>query len=239
MILALDGICLQVDRSFQLRNISLQVSSESCLAVMGPSGSGKTLTLRVIAGLERPDSGRILIDGKNPSRRNGTVAMPPGLIGMVFQGLALWPHMTVAQNVFFGINSDAIPKRQRRGIVNELLTQLGIGDHGNRYPMELSGGERQRVALARALINRPRILLLDEPMVSLDFGYRREIIAILSELKQKEKIGLVYVTHDRREVELIADSIVILSDGLIVERGDAPSLLSSPQTPIGQRLLQI
>jgi len=181
--------------------------------VMGPSGSGKTTLLRLIAGLEPPDEGEIRLGGRLASSNN--FLLPPYRrdVGMVFQSPALWPHMTVAENVRYGLKG--IPRGAAKGRVEELLERMGIGELRNRFPGEISGGQARRVALARALAPRPRFLLLDEPLTNVEAQLKEKLILLIREEKEKHGATLVCVTHERSEAQRLAEQVVVLEGGLI------------------------
>lgn len=225
----------QISRRFgdyqALSRISLEMGSGELVALLGPSGCGKTTLLRIIAGLESADEGQIFLDGLDathvPVRERG--------IGFVFQNYALFPSMTVADNISFGLR--VLPKAQRptkdaiKKRVTELLELVQLGGLGDRYPAQLSGGQRQRVALARALAIKPRVLLLDEPFGALDAKVRKELRQWLRDLHHELKITSVFVTHDQDEAVEVADRIVVMNKGH-VEQMDTPSqLFAAPATP--------
>lgn len=199
-------------------HVSLEIGEGEFLALLGPSGCGKTTTLRLIAGLETPDEGEIWIAGKCVAA-DGHNVVPPSAraVGFVFQDLALWPHLTVRGNLDFVLASAKVPKRERLHHIEETLRLTRIERFGQRYPGELSGGEQQRVALARALVARPRLLLLDEPMSSLDADLKTELLHELSVLQRSLGITSVYVTHDQVEAGTLAHRIVIMCDGRMAE----------------------
>jgi ABC-type Fe3+/spermidine/putrescine transport system ATPase subunit len=188
------------------------------VALLGASGSGKTTLLRLIAGLERAETGEVWIAGERVAA-DGRNLVPPSArgIGFVFQDLALWPHLTVTGNLDFVLGSAQVPKRERAKRIGELLRLVRIERFAGSYPGSLSGGEQQRVALARALIGEPRLLLLDEPLSSLDAHLKSDLIKELASLQQLLEITTVYVTHDQAEALELADRIVVMSDGRINE----------------------
>src|SRR5215212_5945454 len=194
--------------SFQaLDGISLDVPDGSLTALLGPSGSGKSTLLRVIAGLEQPDTGAVEIDGADATR------LPPQKrgIGFVFQHYAAFKHMTVRDNVAFGLSVRKQPKAQIAAKVDELLGIVGLAGYQERYPNQLSGGQRQRMALARALAVEPKVLLLDEPFGALDANVRGELRAWLRRLHEEVHVTTVLVTHDQEEAMELADRIVVLN----------------------------
>ena len=207
-----------------LDDASVAIPEGSLTALLGPSGSGKSTLLRVIAGLEDPDAGSVHIGGRDatplPPRRRD--------VGFVFQHYAAFKHMTVADNVAFGLTVRRRPKVEVRDRVRELLELVGLGALGARYPSQLSGGQRQRMALARALATRPRVLLLDEPFGALDARVRAELRAWLRRLHDEVGVTTLFVTHDREEAMEIAEQIVVMNDGRIEQAGRPDDLYDRP-----------
>jgi len=204
--------------------VSLELGEREIGAILGPSGSGKSSLLRLIAGLERPDSGRIFLDERDLTQ------LPPEKrgIGMVFQDYALFPAMTVAQNISYGPRLAGLRRAERNRITQELASKMGIARYLDRYPAALSGGERQRVALARTIAASPRLVLLDEPLSSLDENLRKQLrLELASRLRESESAAL-HVTHDVEEAMAVADRIFLMRDGAIEAAGDAESLFSDP-----------
>jgi sulfate/thiosulfate transport system ATP-binding protein len=207
-----------------LHDVSLDVPDGSLTALLGPSGSGKSTLLRVIAGLEAPDSGRVIIDGEDatplPAQRRG--------IGFVFQHYAAFKHMTVRENVAFGLRIRKRPKAQIDAKVDELLAIVGLRGHHERYPSQLSGGQRQRMALARALAIEPRVLLLDEPFGALDAKVRADLRAWLRRLHDEVHVTTVLVTHDQEEAMEVADRIAVINEGRLEQIGAPRDLYERP-----------
>jgi ABC-type Fe3+/spermidine/putrescine transport system ATPase subunit len=199
---------------------SLFIAEGEVVALLGPSGCGKTTTLRLIAGLEKPDEGEVRIGGECVAA-GGRNLVPPHKrsIGFVFQDLALWPHLTAAGNLEFVLASAGMKRRERRARVVETLRMMRAEGFAGSYPSQLSGGEQQRVAIARALIACPRLLLLDEPMSNLDASLRGELLEELRSLQSRLKITTVYVTHDRAEAEALKACIVEMEAGRINNMG--------------------
>jgi putative spermidine/putrescine transport system ATP-binding protein len=194
--------------------------------LLGPSGSGKTTLLRLIAGFERPDGGRVELDGRDVTR------VPPYSrdVNTVFQDYALFPHMTVEQNIEYGLRVRRVPKAERRGRVAQALEMVRLPGLGARKPAQLSGGQRQRVALARAIINRPRVLLLDEPLGALDLKLRQEMQLELLRVQREVGITFVYVTHDQEEALTMSDRIAVLNRGVIEQVGGPVEVYERPRT---------
>jgi sulfate transport system ATP-binding protein len=207
-----------------LDQVSVEVPGGSLVALLGPSGSGKSTLLRVIAGLERPDTGTVLLDGADvtsiPTQRRG--------VGFVFQHYAAFKHMSVRENVAFGLKLRRMPKRDVRARVDELLELVQLGGLAERYPAQLSGGQRQRMVLARALAVRPKVLLLDEPFGALDARVRAELRAWLRRLHDDVHVSIVFGTHDQEEAMELADRIVLMNHGRVEQVGDPRDLYERP-----------
>ncbi len=200
-----------------LDGVSLEVGAGDVVVILGPSGCGKTTLLRLIAGLEVPDSGDIHLNGTHVAGTGRSIVPPHQRgTGLVFQDLALWPYLTVRQNLEFVLASVKTPRAERTQKVHEVLSLVRIETLSARYPHELSGGEQQRVALARALVGQPRLLLLDEPLSSLDPELRGTVRAELARLQRDLLVTMVYVTHDREDAAALADSVVEMCAGRIV-----------------------
>jgi ABC-type sugar transport system ATPase subunit len=197
-----------------LDRLSLDVAPGRLIVLLGPSGCGKTTLLRVIAGLDRPDAGEVWIAGRQVAAADRNV-VPPSLrqIGFVFQDLALWPHMTVAQQLDFVLASGGTPRSARLARTQEVLALARIEPLSGRRPHELSGGEQQRAALARALVGRPQLLLMDEPFSSLDAELRAAVRADFRRLQREAQVTTVFVTHDRDDAAALADEVVEMHDG--------------------------
>ncbi len=205
--------------------ITLKIEHGEFFTFLGPSGCGKTTTLRIIAGLEYPDEGEIYFDDENvtelpPYKRN---------TGMVFQNYALWPHMTVFDNIAYGLKIRRVPKEEIRRKVLEVLELVKLRGLENRYPTQLSGGQQQRVALARALVIEPRVLLLDEPLSNLDAKLRIEMREEIKRLQKKLGITAIYVTHDQEEAMVISDRIAVMNQGRIMQVGEPREVYRRPQ----------
>jgi len=207
-----------------IHDLSLTIEPGTLVTLLGPSGCGKTTTLRMLAGLEHPSAGRILIGGKD-------VTMLPANerdVSMVFQSYALFPHMSVAENVAYGLESSGMRKSDAREKAEEGLKQVGLSGYGQRLPAELSGGQQQRVAVARALVLEPQVLLLDEPLSNLDARLRRRVRTEIRELQQRLGFTAVYVTHDQEEALAVSDQIIVMQDGVIAQQGSPRELYEAP-----------
>jgi putative spermidine/putrescine transport system ATP-binding protein len=206
--------------------VDLAVAPGEFFTLLGPSGSGKTTTLRLIAGFERPDSGRILLSGRDVTGR------PPydRDVNTVFQDYALFPHMTVEQNVGYGLMVKSVRKAERAQRVGEALEMVRLAGLGRRRPAQLSGGQRQRVALARAIVNLPRVLLLDEPLGALDLKLRQEMQLELKRIQQEVGITFIYVTHDQEEALTMSDRLAVFRDGHIEQVGTPAGVYEHPES---------
>jgi putative spermidine/putrescine transport system ATP-binding protein len=206
--------------------IDLQIGRGEFFTLLGPSGSGKTTCLRLIAGFERPDAGRIVLGGRD------VTALPPAErdVNTVFQDYALFAHMTVAANVGYGLRVKRVARAERERRVADALEMVRLGGFGDRRPSQLSGGQRQRVALARALVNRPRVLLLDEPLGALDLKLRQQLQVELKRIQQEVGITFVYVTHDQEEALTMSDRIAVVDGGKIVQVGSPRAVYEAPDS---------
>ena len=206
--------------------IDLDIGAGEFFTLLGPSGSGKTTTLRVIAGFERPDAGRVELQGIDVTR----VAPAQRAVNTVFQDYALFPHMTVAENVEYGLRVKGMSRRDRRARADAMLEKVRLPGLGDRKPVQLSGGQRQRVALARAIVNGPPVLLLDEPLGALDLKLRQEMQIFLKALQRDLGITFVYVTHDQEEALTMSDRLAVFNDGRIEQVGSPAEVYERPQT---------
>jgi putative spermidine/putrescine transport system ATP-binding protein len=206
--------------------VDLAVAAGEFFTLLGPSGSGKTTTLRMIAGFEQPDDGRIRLGGEDITRR------PPYArdVNTVFQDYALFPHMTVAENVGYGLKVKGVARAERKRQVDEVLEMVRLGGYGNRKPVQLSGGQRQRVALARSIVNRPKVLLLDEPLGALDLKLRQEMQVFLKSLQRELGMTFLYVTHDQEEALTMSDHLAVFNEGRIEQAGTPAEVYERPAT---------
>jgi sulfate/thiosulfate transport system ATP-binding protein len=224
MAIAAESVTKRFGDFTALDDVSVEVPKGSLTALLGPSGSGKSTLLRVISGLERPDAGRVLIEGADMTRR------PPQQrgVGFVFQHYAAFKHMTVWDNVAFGLKVRKRPRTEVRDRVGELLELVQLAGFATRYPAQLSGGQRQRMALARALAVEPTVLLLDEPFGALDARVRKELRAWLRRLHEDVHVTTIFVTHDQEEAMEIADQIVLMNAGRVEQVGGPRDLYEEP-----------
>ncbi len=222
----LESLVKRFDEAVAVDGIDLHMPPGEFFTLLGPSGCGKTTTLRMIAGFERPTSGRILLDGADvaqipPHRRN---------VNTVFQSYALFPHLSVADNVAFGLKYKRVTKSERAKQVSDALGLMQLADYGKRKPAQLSGGQQQRVALARALVLRPQVLLLDEPLGALDARLRKDLQVELKALQNELGITFVFVTHDQEEALTMSDRIAVMSRGKVEQAGPPRRMYEEPET---------
>ena len=219
--LAVANVTKKFGAHHALDGVSLDVSAGEGVVIVGPSGCGKTTLLRLIAGLDVPDSGEIWMSGSRVSTQHRSIVPPHERgIGFVFQDLALWPHLTVQGNLHFVLESAKVPRASRGPRVHEVLSLVRIQHLSTRYPHELSGGEQQRVALARALVGQPRVLLLDEPLSSLDAELRATLRSELARLHRTLCLTMMYVTHDMEDTAALADRVIEMRAGHVVSITD-------------------
>jgi putative spermidine/putrescine transport system ATP-binding protein len=209
-----------------VNGVDLDIPAGEFFTMLGPSGSGKTTTLRVIAGFERPDAGSVELQGVDVTR----VAPSQRAVNTVFQDYALFPHMTVAENVEYGLRVKGMSRKDRRSRAEAMLEKVRLPGLGKRKPVQLSGGQRQRVALARAIVNGPPVLLLDEPLGALDLKLRQEMQIFLKALQRDLGITFVYVTHDQEEALTMSDRLAVFNEGRIEQVGAPADVYEHPQT---------
>ena len=229
----IDGLSKRFGPLTAVADLSLAIGKGEAVTLLGPSGCGKTTTLRMIAGLETPDTGAIFFDGVPVVSTKDRINLPPERrkIGMVFQSYAIWPHMTVAENVAFPLKVRRIAAAEIRHRVQSALAMMGLDGLDDRPATRLSGGQQQRVALARALIHEPALLLLDEPLSNLDVKLREQMRVELKLLQARLGLTLVYVTHDQTEALGLSDRIVLLNHGRVEQIGNPRALYEQPATP--------
>jgi putative spermidine/putrescine transport system ATP-binding protein len=224
--ISLTGLRKQFGDVTAVDNVDLDIAQGEFFTLLGPSGSGKTTTLRLIAGFERPDAGRVSLSGRD------VTDLPPYErdVNTVFQDYALFPHMTVAENVEYGLRVKGVGKRDRADRARRALELVDLGSFGPRRPIQLSGGQRQRVALARAIVNSPRVLLLDEPLGALDLKLRQQMQMELSNIQTELGITFIYVTHDQDEALTMSDRIAVFNEGRIEQVATPAELYEHPAT---------
>ncbi len=209
-----------------LPDLSLTVEAGTLVTLLGPSGCGKTTTLRLLAGLEHPDAGRILIGGKDVTQLPANERD----VAMVFQSYALFPHMSALDNIMYGLLASGISRREAQDRGREGLKLVGLESQGQRLPAELSGGQQQRIAVARALVLEPQVLLLDEPLSNLDERLRRRVRTDIRDLQQRLGFTAVYVTHDQEEALAVSDKIIVMKEGDIAQQGAPETLYHAPNS---------
>lgn len=220
MVVNIDSVTKIYKATEVLNNVSLEIAQGERIVILGPSGCGKTTILRLIAGFIAPDTGSISIDGELVSKDSSIIKPPEQRnLGMVFQDLALWPHLSVKGNIDFGLKAKGLSKVERKHRIHESLDLVGMADYADRKPSELSGGQQQRVALARALVLEPKVLLMDEPLSSLDMELNVRLRKEILRLHEKLGFTLLYVTHNRDEAFDMASRVVVMSKGVIAYEG--------------------
>jgi spermidine/putrescine transport system ATP-binding protein len=222
----LEGVTKALGGTPVVNGINLTVRRGEFFSLLGPSGCGKSTTMRLIAGFEKPDSGSIRING---AATNGTPAYARD-VNMVFQNYALFPHMTVRQNIGFGLEMMKVPEDERKRQVEEMLGRVRMEPYGERLPRELSGGQQQRVAVARALVTKPAVVLLDEPLGALDLKLRKEMQGELRELQSSTGLTFIYVTHDQEEALTMSDRLAVMHKGRILQVGTPEDIYERPET---------
>ena len=220
------------DKVHILKDVDLVIEQGDFMTLLGPSGCGKTTTLRVISGLENPQSGTVVIDGENVADPTMGKFAPPSKrnLNLVFQSYALWPHMTVFDNVAFGLTVRKEPKSEIKKKVMSALEKMQIAEYAERYPSELSGGQQQRVAIARAIVSQPKILLLDEPLSNLDAKLRVDMRAELKRLHKDLKTTIIYVTHDQVEALTLSSKIAVYFEGVLTQCNTPDEIYNNPST---------
>ena len=231
--LAIEGLVKEFQGGVRaVDDVSLTIREGEFVTLLGPSGCGKTTTLNCVAGLERPDAGRIAVGTTVLTDIARRVVLPPERrdLGMVFQSYALWPHMTVHDNLAFGLRLRKVPRAEMAKRITETLELVELGELGKRYPYQLSGGQQQRVALARAVVAQPRVLLLDEPLSNLDAKVRERARFWLRDLQRRLGITAVYVTHDQAEALAISDRVAVMSAGRVLQYAPPSDIYERPSS---------
>ncbi len=228
----LENVTKRFGETVAVDNLSLEIPQGSFFSLLGPSGCGKTTTMRLIAGFERPDSGRIWIGDRLVCDAHNHTFVPPAKrgLGMVFQNYALWPHMTVKENILFGLKVRKLSKSEQQTRLEKVIARLQIGNLGERYPHELSGGQQQRIALARELVTDAKVLLMDEPLSNLDAKLRIDMRLELKRLHEETKGTVIYVTHDQIEALTLSSQMVLMKDGLLQQVDSPNRVFVSPAT---------
>ncbi|MCV0425069.1 MAG: ABC transporter ATP-binding protein [Roseibium sp.] len=221
-----DGVRKNYGSVTAVKNLDLTIESGQLVTLLGPSGCGKTTTLRMIAGLESVSGGQIHIGGKDVTHLSATYRN----VSMVFQSYALFPHMTVIENVAYGLKVKSVPKKEAHAKAEHVLTLVGLAGFGARLPSELSGGQQQRVAVARAVVLEPEVLLLDEPLSNLDAKLRRHVREEIRQIQQDLGLTAVYVTHDQEEAMAVSDRIVVMKNAEIAQEGSPVDLYEHPNS---------
>lgn len=235
MSILIEDLTKTFGESLILDHINLEIKTGSLIALLGPSGSGKSTLLKLIAGLERPDSGRIWLTGKDTN----FLSIQERQIGFVFQNYALFKHLTVFQNIAYGLEIQQTNKIQVIHRVQELLQLIQLENFADRYPVQLSGGQKQRIALARALAIEPKVLLLDEPFGALDFQVRKDLRNWLKKLHEEVSMTTLFVTHDQQEAMELAHEIIILKNGRVEQAGSPHELYDQPLTDFVYKFLSL
>jgi iron(III) transport system ATP-binding protein len=238
-MLKIDNLSKKHGKVEALKGLTLELSLNEILAIVGPSGCGKTTLLRIVAGLESPDKGRVLIDGIEVSTPSNLVAPSKRGLSMIFQDLALWPHMTVREHIEFVLNKDKLSGDVIRPSTDKILRDVNLNGYDNRYPHELSGGEKQRLAIARALVTKPKYLLMDEPFSNLDAILKEEMQELVMRLKNTLQMSIMYVTHNIEEAFVLADRIAIMNTRGLEQIDSKEGILKNPKNAFVRRLLMI
>ena len=223
-LIRLEGITKKFGDHVIIPSLDLTIQDGEFLTLLGPSGCGKTTLLRMIAGLETPTTGKVILDGKDITK------LPPYKrdVNMVFQNYALFPHMTVAENIRFGLKMKNVPDDEAEERIRQVLYLIQLEELRDRYPSQMSGGQQQRVAIARALVNNPKVLLLDEPLGALDYQLRKKLQIELKNLQRGLGLTFIFVTHDQEEALTMSDRIVIMNGGVIQQDGDPNGIYHHP-----------
>jgi iron(III) transport system ATP-binding protein len=237
--ISLERVSLSYGEHHALEDVGLRVAPGEDLALVGPSASGKTSLLRVVLGLAVPAAGTVRL-GERVVARDGQSLVPPEdrNLAVVFQDLALWPHLSVEGNLAFGLQARGVGRRERAERIAAMLRRVGLDGLGRRRPGELSGGQRQRVAIARALVVEPGAVLLDEPLASVDVELRRDLLSLLRDLLRDRGTTVVHVTHDLREAAALARRFAVLEKGRVVQDGALDELQRAPATPFVRALVE-
>jgi iron(III) transport system ATP-binding protein len=236
--IALEDVHFRYHDRTVLTGVSLSVAPGEVVGLLGPSGCGKSTLIRLLLGFELPAAGTVRVDGVVVSKPGKLVVLPEERsLSVVFQDLALWPHLTLHGNLAFGLAARGVDRAERERRIERVLTGVGLADSARRRPRELSGGEQQRLAIARALVLEPRAILLDEPLSNLDVRLKRELLDSFRALFEQQRVAALYVTHDLREAASLSDRIAVLERGRIVQQGTVENLRGSPGTEFVRALV--
>ena len=237
-VVCLEDVWLELGATPVLSGLSLALEPGEVLALLGPSGAGKTTVVRLILGFIAPQRGSVRLNGAVASADGRILRLPEERnLAAVLQELALWPHLTVAENLAFGLEARGMARAVRDARIADMTRQVGLAGKEDRRPAELSGGERQRVAIARALVLDPQAVLFDEPLTNLDVSLRRELLALVRGLLQERGVPALYVTHEPREAAFVGDRIAVMGDGRVIQTGTLDAIRASPVNDFVRRLL--
>jgi iron(III) transport system ATP-binding protein len=237
-VISLEGVWLKLGAAPVLSGLSLALEPGEVLALLGPSGAGKTTVVRLILGFIAPERGSVRLNGAVASADGRILRLPEERnLAVVLQELALWPHLTVAGNLGFGLEARGVPRAVREARIADMTRRVGLAGKEDRRPAQLSGGERQRVAIARALVLDPQAVLFDEPLTNLDVSLRRELLALVRGLLEERGVPALYVTHEPREAVCVGDRIAVMGDGRVVQTGTVDALRANPVNEFVGRLL--
>ena len=237
-VIALEDVWLKLGATPVLSGLSLTLEPGEVLALLGPSGAGKTTVVRLILGFIPPERGSVRLNGAVASADGRVLQLPEERnLAVVLQELALWPHLTVAGNLAFGLEARGMPRAVREARIADMTRRVGLAGKEDRHPAHLSGGERQRVAIARALVLDPQAVLFDEPLTNLDVSLKRELLALVHGLLKERGVSALYVTHEPREAVYVGDRIAVVGDGRVVQTGTLDAIRASPANEFVRRLL--
>jgi len=237
-VIALEDVWLKLGATPVLSGLSLTLEPGEVLALLGPSGAGKTTVVRLILGFIPPERGSVRLNGAVASADGRVLQLPEERnLAVVLQELALWPHLTVAGNLDFGLEARGMPRAVREARIADMTRRVGLAGKEDRRPAHLSGGERQRVAIARALVLDPQAVLFDEPLTNLDVSLKRELLALVHGLLKERGVSALYVTHEPREAVYVGDRIAVVGDGRVVQTGTLDAIRASPANEFVRRLL--
>ena len=237
-VIALEDVWLKLGATPVLSGLSLTLEPGEVLALLGPSGAGKTTVVRLILGFIPPERGSVRLNGAVASADGRVLQLPEERnLAVVLQELALWPHLTVAGNLAFGLEARGMPRAVREARIADMTRRVGLAGKEDRHPAHLSGGERQRVAIARALVLDPQAVLFDEPLTNLDVSLKRELLALVHGLLKERGVSALYVTHEPREAVYVGDRIAVVGDGRVVQTGTLDAIRACPANEFVRRLL--